>query len=316
MSILPPRKTPMEWAYEHAGHLRNKAKELEDGPAKAIILNYLDSISDSDYQVGHWTILKNISLAYCLTPFGIILDKNAINNTVYLDPFCGSGIAPLKDSLEGDKKSWTVGSPIISTMMTDYPFQQYEFGDLSQKSVNNLADLLKAYDNMGQSISLNCVDANDLIESCCSKYADKYIFAYLDQSGFQLNWNSLIPLFKLPMFDIIINYQTRLAERLPNSKSQDFFGPAYKNLPSCTNCDEILGVYIKEIEKFGLNVTPIRIGKDRGDQYYYHLLHISRKDSYLSIVNVCKEKVESFQGKSIKQIWDDLTGYSQQKSLF
>ena len=313
---MPPKKTPMEWAYEHAGHLRNKAKELEKGPAQSKIKSYLDYIYESEYQDGHWTILKNISLAYCLTPFGIILDRSGIKNTVFLDPFCGSGIAPLKDSPDGSKKSWTVGSPIISTMMTDYPFQHYEFGDTSNKSIKNLDELLSAYDNMGLSISRNCIDANELIESCCSRHSKKYIFAYLDQSGFQLDWNSLIPLFKLSMFDIIINFQTRLAERLPDSKKRDFFGPGYENLAICSNCDEMLDVYIDEIRKFGLNVTSMRIGKERGDRYYYHLLHISRKDSYLSIVNTCKERVESFQGESIKKIWNDLTGYSHQVSLF
>jgi len=306
----------MDWAYEHAGHLRKKAKELEEGPAHELITQYLGSVSESDYQVGHWTILKNISLAYCLTPFGIILDRSGIKDTVYLDPFCGSGIAPLKDSEEDGRKAWTVGSPIISTMMTDYPFKKYIFGDISAKSIKNLDGILNTYGRMGFDIDVNRIDANELIENSCSEYSNSYIFAYLDQSGFQLDWKSITPLFQLKLFDIIINFQTRQAERLPDSKLRAFFGPAYNSLNDCKNCDDILGKYIYEIEKFGLNVTPIRIGKDRGDQYYYHLIHVSRKDSYLSIVNGCKEKVESFQGNSIKNIWNDLTGYSHQKSLF
>jgi three-Cys-motif partner protein len=306
----------MEWAYEHAGHLRKKAKEIEDGPAKYLIAEYLSSLTENDYQVGPWTILKNISLAYCLTPFGIILDSNNIKERVYLDPFSGSGIAPLKDLPGSERKAWTVGSPIISTMMTDYPFSLYEFGDISSKSIDNLDDFFQIYGDLGFKINRTCVDANELIQSCCYNHSDKYVFAYLDQSGFQLQWNSLLSIFKLKRFDAFLNYQTRLAERIPPNKRKEFFGPACDNVTSCSDCDEILDVYMNEIRKMGLYVTPIRIGKDRTDQYYYHLLHIARKDSYLSIVNGLKEKVESFQGESIKKIWNDLAGYSQQTSLF
>jgi three-Cys-motif partner protein len=313
---MAKRKTPMEWAYEHAGHLRNKAKEIEDGPAKDLITDYIGSLTESDYQVGHWTILKNISLAYCLTPFGIILDSNKITNTLYLDPFSGSGIAPLKDSPDSKKLSWTVGSPIISTMMTDYPFSLYEFGDISSKSIRNLDELFNEYDDMGLQINRNCIDANELIQACCANHQNKYIFAYLDQSGFQLKWKSLEAIFRIRKFDIFLNYQTRLVERLPDDKIREFFGPAHENVPKCSNCDEILEVYLDEIRKRGLYVTPIRIGKDRTDQYYYHLIHISPKDSYDSIVNGLKNKIESFQGESIKTIWNDLAGFSQQQSLF
>ena len=71
----------MQWAYEHTGNLRKKSDEIQEGPTGQFITNYLANITDQDYQVGYWTILKNVSLAYCLTPFGIILDNNRIKKT-------------------------------------------------------------------------------------------------------------------------------------------------------------------------------------------------------------------------------------------
>jgi three-Cys-motif partner protein len=309
------RKTPMQWAYEHAGNLRNKSDEIYKGPAKPIILSYLDSITEQDYQVGYWTILKNISLAYCLTPFGIILKNNRIKKTVFLDPFCGSGIAPLKDP-DGRKRSWTLGSPIISSIMTDYRFKTYIYGDISKKSINTLKDIFAVYNKFKRNVSILENDANDLIKSVYEKYENYYVFAYLDQSGFQLEWNSLMSLLDLKMFGIILNFQTRQVDRIGEEKKRLYFGSAYNELQNCSNCDEVLERYISQIKKRGVYVTKIRIGKDRSDRYYYHLLHISRKDTYKGIIENLKTRVESFEGKSMKRIWDDLTGSSAQQSLF
>ena len=81
------------------------------------------------------------------------------------------------------------------------------------------------------------------------------------------------------------------------------------------NSDEKLNAYITQIKEFGLNVIPIKIGMDRTNQYYYHLLHISRLDTYENIILDMKDRVERFNGKSIKMIWDDLHGHSRQTSL-
>jgi three-Cys-motif partner protein len=305
----------MQWAYEHAGHLRRKSNEIKEGPAGFHITSYLESITDQDFQVGYWTILKNISLAYCLTPFGIILDRNKITKTLFLGPFCGSGISPLKDP-EGIKTSWTVGSPIISTSMTDYPFKTYVFGDKSKKSISTLGNIFSAHNNFNRNLSINISDANDLIKEVCENTTAKYIFAYLDQSGFQLKWDTLDLLLDTKAYDIILNYQTRQIERIGKEKKRTYFGPVFSEVMKCSNCDEILDRYVNYICDKGLFVTKIRIGKDRSDQYYYHLLHISKKDSYKEIVDYLKSKVESFDGRSIQRIWNDLTGYSRQESLF
>lgn len=305
----------MQWAYEHTGNLRMKSEEIHKGKAGQFITNYLADITDQDYQVGYWTILKNVSLAYCLTPFGIILDKNRIKNTLFLDPFCGSGIAPLKDP-NGTKTSWTVGSPIISATMTNYPFKSYIFGDISKKSIATINQIFRVYDNFKLNISVQVCDANDLIKSVCKNNKSQYVFAYLDQSGFQLEWDSLMLLLDLKMYDIILNFQTRQVDRIGEEKKEKYFGPIFNELQECSNCDERLDKYVSQISNKGVYVTKIRIGKDRTDQYYYHLLHISKKDTYKNIIETLKDRVESFEGISIKRIWDDLTGHSIQQSLF
>jgi len=65
----------------------------------------------------------------------------------------------------------------------------------------------------------------------------------------------------------------------------------------------------------GLYVNSIKIGKDRSDQYYYHLLHISRKNTYLRIINDLKRRIESFTGETIRLIWNDLSINIRQKSI-
>jgi three-Cys-motif partner protein len=309
------RKTPMQWAYEHTGNLRKKSEEIHKGQAGQLVTDYLAHITDQDYQVGYWTILKNVSLAYCLTPFGIILDNNRITNTLFLDPFCGSGIAPLKDP-EGTKISWTVGSPIISTTMTNYPFKSYIFGDISKKSIATINQIFTVHNNFGLDITVQARDANDLIKSVCENNKSQYVFAYLDQSGFQLEWDSLMLLLDLKMYDIILNFQTRQVDRIGEERKRIFFGSAFNELQKCSNCDEVLDKYVTQINEKGVYVTKIRIGKDRTDRYYYHLLHISKKDTYKNIIESLKARVESFEGKSMKRIWDDLTGHSIQQSLF
>ncbi len=316
---MPPKKTPMQWAYEHTGNLRNRYDEIQKGPAGQIINEYLENLTDQDFKVGYWTILKNISLAYCLNPFGRILKNNGISDTIFLDPFCGSGITPLKDP-DGINTSRTVGSPIISTIMTDYPFKSYVFGDINKKSINTLDKIFSANNYYNLNISVYLKDANKLIKSVC-KNKNIYVFAFLDQSGFQLHWDSLIQLMNLNIFDILLNFQTREVDRFRSEstsieKRKAFFGPAFDDLPECSNCDEILKTYCDNISKRNLHVTQIKIGKDRSKQYYYHLLHISRKDTYKNIVNDLKSKIESFKGNSMKKVWNDLTGFERQESLY
>ena len=155
------RKTPMEWAYEHTENLRKEKENLMDSPVNPEVNNYIQSLSDNEFRPGHWTILKNISLAYCLNPFGVILNKYKITNTVFLDLFSGSGITPLKDVLTNENK-WIIGSPIIATKMTDFPYQYYFFSDINNKSLKLLNQILKCQNkDTDKIINYTILPAND-----------------------------------------------------------------------------------------------------------------------------------------------------------
>jgi len=68
-----------------------------------------------------------------------------------------------------------------------------------------------------------------------------------------------------------MNFQTREVNRLPKGKEETFFGPCAEKVCYCTNCDEKMMAYVKQIEEFGRFVTPIKIGMNQTNQYYYHL---------------------------------------------
>lgn len=313
------RKTPMEWAYGHTKNLKKKKDELCNMNVYSNIQQYLGECGSEDYSVGYWTILKHISLAYCLTPFGIILNSKGIRNTVYLDLFCGTGITPLK-ARENTNPQWIVGSPVISTRMTNYPFAKYYFGDKHQKPVELVRRILEDWDNSSnekRDYEIFQQDANVVIKKIFPRILNKYVFAFIDPTGFQWDWNSMKLLFKIKKFDIIMNFQTRQVDRISSTRETEdrFFGPCSELVRKCSNCDEKLKTYINQIKEFGLYVTPIRIGKNRSDQYYYHLLHISPIDSYKSIPNDLKNWVERFDGESIKRIWEDLHTQTRQISL-
>ena len=160
-------------------------------------------------------------------------------------------------------------------------------------------------------------DANIVIKEILPKIIDKYVFAFIDPAGFQWDWDSMRLLFQINRFDIIMNFQTRQMYRISSNRKKEerFFGPCAREIRNCSNCDEKLEAYIRQIEGFGLHVTPIRIGKNRSNQYYYHLLHISRLESYKGIINDLKNWVEIFDGESIKRVWDDLPSRTRQASL-
>lgn len=308
----------MEWAYKHATPLKEKKDELRRMNVHSNINDYLKDES-YEYGVGHWTILKHISLAYCLNPFGIILNSKRIRDTVYLDLFCGAGITPLKSS-ESSEIEWIVGSPIISTRMTDYPFKAYYFGDKSRSAVALAKDILDEWNKISgekRKYEIFLTDANAMIKQLIPRIKNKYVFAFIDPTGFQWNWESMESLFRCRMFDIIMNFQTRQVNRISKEKEkvEAFFGPCADMMRTLRNCDEKLDAYINQIREEGLTVTPIRIGMNRTNQYYYHLLHISRLDTYKSIILSAKNRVERFNGTSIKMIWDDLHGLSRQTSL-
>ena len=281
------------------------------------IEEYVKACGPREYSVGPWTILKNISLAYCLTPLGKILEKKGIRKRVYLDLFCGAGITPLRRT-KVSKRSWIVGSPIISTHMTDYPFGKYYFGDLKKKSVKLAKEIIdelntKSKEKRNYKIFKN--DANEAIGDLIPEIQSSYVFAFIDPSGFQWNWTSMEQLLRLQRFDIIMNFQTREVNRLPKGKEETFFGPCAEKVCYCTNCDEKMMAYIKQIEEFGRFVTPIKIGMNQTNQYYYHLLHISPLDTYRSVITDLKSRIETFNGESIEEIWHDLLGNVRQTTF-
>lgn len=312
-------KTPLEWAYEHTANLKTAKERLIASSVNSEIDTYLQSLSDTEYRPGYWTILKNITLAYCINPFGVILNRYNIRDTVYLDLFCGSGITPLKDIVTNENK-WIVGSPIIATRMTDYPYQNYFFGDINKKSLELLNQILECQNkNSDKKIDYNILpadDANNNLDLILDKLKNKYVFAYIDPTGFQWNWESMEKLVKLNMFDILMNFQTREVDRLTSSdKIELFFGQTSDKINTCKTCDEKLDLYIKQLNDKGLYVNSIKIGKDKTNQYYYHLLHISRKNTYAKIIQDLQRRIEVFTGKTIRLIWNDLSKDVRQTSI-
>ncbi len=283
-----------------------------------MISGYLASLVEDDYQVGHWTILKHISLSYCLNPFGVILKNNDIEK-IYLDPFCGAGISPLKET-ENAEIRWTIGSPLIAKTMTDYPFNRYILSDSNKKSVELLAEILSNLD-LSENTEIQQENANNLLTKILPECHDNYVFAFLDPSGFRVDWECLCSLLKCNMFDIFLNFQTRQIDRWIATASSEtksrFLGPSYEKISDKMDCDQVLELYINELEELGMKVIPIRIGRNASDAYYYHLLHISQKRlKYHSIVEDLKVFIESLNGEWMKMIWDDLWGgHSKQESL-
>ena len=312
------KQSPLEKIYKHAANLKKKCDTICTGDIKDRMNDYVSSLTEEDYQVGHWTLLKHISLAYCINPFGVILNKRykAIDR-VYLDAYSGSGISPLKEE-NGSPIKWTIGSPLIASTMTDFPFSYYLFNDKDEKSLELLDSVLK--DLSISNFEIHNMDANNFIINSIPKIKDKYVFAFLDPTGFNINWESLCSIFQCNMFDIFLNFQTRSVDRYISSATEEhkklFFGESYEAVKNATNCDDVLDCYISAIEKHGMHVEKIRIRVNRTQQYYYHILHISRERlDYHGIVRDLKEIIESQNGASMKRIWDDVTGNQRQSSL-
>jgi len=307
------KKSPYKWAYEHTQNLKEKTETLKNSEVKHDIEEYIKNISEDDYSSGYWTILKNISLAYCINPFGKILEKNNITNTVCLDLFSGCGVTPMKDPTK-EKIEWTVGSPIITTTMTDYPFKKYISCDKNPESIKLLKKILGSLSKDNLNHIFHCGDANKCIRKIGDEIKDRYVFAFIDPTGFQWNWESMELLFNLSKFDILMNFQTSMVDRIGTKKEKEFFGPCASEVSEFSR-DEKLKRYVSQIENRGLHVSTIRVGKDKTDRYYYHLLHISPRGTYKSIIETLKNKIERFSGSTIKRVWKDLHGYSRQSTL-
>ena len=193
-----------------------------------------------------------------------------------------------------------------------------EISKLKKKSVKLAKEIIdelntKSKEKRNYKIFKN--DANEAIGDLIPEIQSSYVFAFIDPSGFQWNWTSMEQLLRLQRFDIIMNFQTREVNRLPKGKEETFFGPCAEKVCYCTNCDEKMMAYIKQIEEFGRFVTPIKIGMNQTNQYYYHLLHISPLDTYRSVITDLKSRIETFNGESIEEIWHDLLGNVRQTTF-
>ena len=311
--------TPFEWAYIHTGNLRKKKDKIMELDSYQDICQYMEDLNPNRYSPGYWTILKNISLAYCINPFGVILDHHGIKEKIFVDLFCGAGITPIK-SPESEESVWTLGSPLISTLMNNHPFSMHYFCDKNSDSLELLEKLLcEINEKWNFNINYEIIqgDANEIaLKLLPLLKKKKYTMFFIDPTGFQYDWKSLEMLMSIDKFDIFFNFQTRQVKRIPKEKQMKFLGECVEDFTSHSTCDEILDSYINQLKKIGMTVTPIRIGMSPNDQYYYHLIHIARLSSYQRIPLTAKRQIEKFTGKSIKTVWNDLHGYERQKSLF
>ena len=259
--------------------------------------------------LGAWTLLKEMALAYYAPTYLTILRKyKYIKQINYLDMFAGSGVV----GIEGLSKYY-LGSPLVIKKTINKSFDNYYFIEEGHDKAEQLKRLLPED---------NCFveqgDANQVIDRILPKLSgnEKHTLIFIDPFAMEVEFETVKKLSKIKC-DLIITVSTEEILRAvkqglnnPNwntSKVDHFFGDKeWKGeLSEIKNDEEIFKYYSNRIEKYALKKNPnTTIIQKSIDGHHYNILFTSTGGSgtrpkFFNIIDDFNKRIKNLSGDQI-----------------
>jgi len=256
------------------------------------------------YSVGPWALLKLALVAYYISVYTSII-KKIFATSYYVDFFAGPGLNTI-----GDTGDIVLGSPLLADRV---PSESKKFDKLLlvEKDIaraNALARLLPSATVISQDI--NTAGISSILAQLTDSNVPSLVF--VDPEGLAVRWSTLEKMLSR-WCDVMINYQPTSVRRIVGSyrtnavyeqSLNDFFGSdAWK---ACSDDDELLGLYVQNLEQYREVVIPVRIQSP--EAFHYYIIIAVRKtggsQGWIDAIYRAKGKIEQATSDDAKRFLD------------
>ena len=303
--------------------MRNRnLKGTETKNKLAKLMEAVETLSDKNiktYPKGGWTALKLMFLMSYLETIYIPIIRgytSPFNESYYIDLFAGSGI----NDIDGTEMA---GSPMISAIFANPPFDKMILVEKDQETRNSLKICMEEVapentwilENKGrEQPDCNKVigEITEFIDHKDGQEGRSHYLAFIDPEGMELNWETLEKLLQKKGDLIVLFDTTGVLRNLKMAKREDrgfpekfdrFYGD--RGWFKAENAEDLLKIYMEKIGIYRDIVESIKIKKDKGGSFYYHLIFATIKTKsgspWMKGVYAIKNKIEKNYGESVER---------------
>lgn len=260
------------------------------------------------YPVGPWAILKLALVAYYIDVYTSII-KKIFPKSYYVDFFAGPGLNEIKET--GDL---VLGSPLLADRV---PSQNKKFDklllvDTDPTRTSALGKLLPSATIVQRDINTTGIDVitTQLMEPSIPS------LVFVDPEGLAIHWSTLERIFSC-WCDVMINYQPTSVRRIVGSAKgnpvyeqslNDFFGSDAWN--ACSGDDELLGLYVQNLQQHREVVIPIKVQSP--EAFHYYIIIAVRKTAgsqgWVDAIYRAKANIEQATSDDAKRFLDVYMG--------
>lgn len=155
-------------------------------------------------EFGAWSLIKLVALVYFVNIYTPIISSKKgkwVDNMIYIELLAGSGLCQIKETFDN-----IAGSPVLVSALAKRPFDKTILVEMNSDFCSALDQRLAKFGSNYKIIEKDCNLAIDEILEEVSPN-DHYL-AFIDcQSGFEMQWSTLIKLLSRPG-DLIFNFQS------------------------------------------------------------------------------------------------------------
>jgi len=316
-------KKELDWWKKRIGILKGLSEQAQEFCPE--IAEAAKNYQNNDENVGAWSFLKLLTLAYYINVYTTIAQKN-FSDIFYIDLFAGDGFNNLRGLNEV-----IAGSPVIARIAPQKEtkegiskdFTEFILVEQDAKKAERLSKI------MPENATIFTKDAND---SAVMEYIEKrmaacrkpHYFAFIDPYCMQIKWSTLERLMNLPG-DLIINFMTTPISRVWGSFHSEvkedkpgreifdeFFGDdSWLHVPPARDggkVEDLLEIYVNKIEPYRKKRIPIKVRGLSGN-FCYHMIVVTKEYCpWEDAINRVKTRVESVTDARIKNLFDIFNG--------
>lgn len=218
------------------------------------------------YPVGPWAILKLALVAYYIDVYTSIV-KKIFPKSYYVDVFAGPGLNKISET-----DDIVLGSPLLADRV---PSQGKKFDKLilvenNPARRNALGRLLPSAFIFPDDI--NVTGIGSILAHLTESNTPSLVF--VDPEGLAIHWGTLEKILSC-WCDVMINYQPTSVRRIVGSaRSNAAYEQSLDNFfgsdawMGCSNDDELLGLYVKNLKQYREVVIPIKVQSPEAFHYY------------------------------------------------
>jgi three-Cys-motif partner protein len=260
------------------------------------------------YPVRAWAVLKLALVAYYISVYTSIIKKR-FPKSYYIDFFAGPGLNAISET--GDI---LLGSPLLADRVPsqDRKFDKLLLVENDPVRSRAIGTLLPSAIVISQDI--NSAGINSILAQLAKPSVPSLVF--VDPEGLAIHWSTLEKILSC-WCDIMVNYQPTSVRRIVGSARgnpvyeqslNDFFGS--DTWKACSNDEELLGLYVENLEKYREVVIPIKVQSPEAFHYYI-IIGVRRtagSQGWIEAIHRAKANVEQATSDDAKHLLDVYMG--------